>query len=87
MKTSLKLSNLEYFFDTFTPTLEKYFTPAEMLLELEKKVKDVKHYIDLDDTLIVEYKPDGVAMFELENFDSDIFGNKVVTYEYTGTAS
>lgn len=87
MKTSLKLSNLEKFFDDFTPTLEGHSTPSEMLVELEKRVKDVKHYVDLDEFESINYKEDGYALFEVVLFDSDIYGNKVVTFKYTGTAS
>lgn len=87
MKTSLKLSNLNFFFDSFTPTQENYYTPSEVMYALEKKVKHSTHYIDLEDMIMVPYKSDGDAIFELISFDSDIYGNKVAIYEYTGTIS
>jgi hypothetical protein len=87
MKTSLKLSNAQAFFDAFTPTQEGYSTPSEILLALEKKTKDVKYFIELEDVEMIQYKDDGHVIFEVRNFDIDIYGNRVLIYEYMDTVS
>lgn len=87
MTTSLKLTNMQKFYDFFTPTQEGHHTPTEIMMILEKKVKNVKYFIDLNKIETIEYKEGGYVLFDLRDFQKDNSGDSTVVYEFITTAS